>query len=76
MENTALIKRYPNRKLYDTTNSKYVTLVEIKDRMQKGEEFTCVNSKTREDITNNLLMSVLSTKSFSLETLKKLIVVG
>ena len=45
------IKRYPNRKLYDMTDSRYITLNEIADLVRDGVEIRVIDSKTSEDIT-------------------------
>lgn len=73
MRNITLIKRYQNRKLYDTANHMYITLAEIRDRILNGEEFKCFDNKTGQDITNTILKQVLLTKSFTTDKLKELI---
>lgn len=73
---TSQIKRYSNRKLYDVLASKYITLVEIASRIKAGESFYCIDNSTKQDITNKLLMSVLSTQTMSDDRLKDLIVKG
>ena len=53
------IKRYPNRKLYDMTDSRYITLNEIADLVRDGVEIRVIDSKTSEDITKITLAQVL-----------------
>jgi len=53
------IKRYPNRKLYDTETSRYITLEEIAEVLRAGGEVRVVDSRTAEDITNITLAQVL-----------------
>jgi polyhydroxyalkanoate synthesis repressor PhaR len=54
------IKKYPNRRLYDTTQSKYVNLDYILQLIEKHRDFVVVDSKTGEDITKNLLLQIIS----------------
>ncbi len=51
MKSERLIKRYTNRKLYDTLESRYVTLEEIARLVREGEEVTVVDNETSEDLT-------------------------
>ncbi|MBN1945098.1 MAG: hypothetical protein JW797_05445 [Bradymonadales bacterium] len=53
------IKRYANRKLYDTEKSCYVTLDEISSMVQQGEEIRIVDQKTNEDLTSVTLAQIL-----------------
>lgn len=54
-----IIKKYPNRRLYDTTESKYVTLHDIRKLVLDGIGFTVIDKKTSEDITRNILLQVI-----------------
>ncbi len=54
------IKKYPNRRLYDSSQSKYVNLDYILQLIQSHEEFTVVDSKTGEDQTKNILLQIIS----------------
>ncbi len=56
------IKRYGNRKLYDTSLRRYINLVEISDLVQKGVEVRVTDSKTGEDITKITLSQILLDK--------------
>ena len=53
------IKRYPNRKLYDTGESRYITLDEIGEYLREGGEVRVVDSRSGEDITSLTLAQVL-----------------
>ena len=53
-----LIKKYPNRRLYDTHTSSYVTLADIKALVLECENFTVVDAKTNDDITQDQERSV------------------
>lgn len=54
-----LIKKYPNRRLYDTLYSTYVTLADIKDLVMSQDAFQVVDAKTGEDITRSILMQII-----------------
>jgi polyhydroxyalkanoate synthesis repressor PhaR len=54
-----LIKKYPNRRLYDTQTSTYVTLVDIKGLVMANEAFKVVDAKTEDDLTRNILMQII-----------------
>lgn len=54
-----LIKRYENRKLYDTSRSVYVTLEEIAGLIREGKEIRVIDAKTNEDITKSTLALII-----------------
>ena len=54
-----VIKRYPNRKLYDTQKSCYVTLDEIANMVKGGEDVTIIDNKTNQDITSVTLTQII-----------------
>ena len=54
-----LIKRYANRKLYDTTASTYITLDEIAQMIKSGEEIQIIDNKTKEDLTAVTMAQIL-----------------
>lgn len=56
---TKLIKRYGNRKLYDTEQSRYVTLDEISQMVRRGEEIRVVDNRTQEDLTAVTLTQIM-----------------
>jgi polyhydroxyalkanoate synthesis repressor PhaR len=53
------IKKYPNRKLYDTETSRYITLEEIAQYVKDGGEVKVIDAKTMEDITSVTMAQVL-----------------
>lgn len=54
------IKRYANRKLYDTTNKKYITLDKIAQLLKAGEEISVMDNETGEDITADTISQILA----------------
>ena len=54
-----LIKKYPNRRLYDTQASSYITLADVKQLVLENEEFTVVDAKTDEDLTRSILLQII-----------------
>lgn len=54
-----LIKRYPNRKLYDTDAKQYITLEGIADLIRQGEEIQVVDNATGEDLTSLTLTQII-----------------
>ncbi|CAM3748280.1 polyhydroxyalkanoate synthesis repressor PhaR [Polynucleobacter brandtiae] len=54
-----LIKKYPNRRLYDTQTSTYVTLADIKNLVMSSHPFTVVDAKTDDDLTRNILLQII-----------------
>ena len=73
-----VIKRYTNRKLYDTVESRYVTLDEIAQMVKAGTEVQIVDNRTKEDLTSVTLAQIIfeeekKTSKMSLRTLKDLI---
>jgi polyhydroxyalkanoate synthesis repressor PhaR len=73
-----VIKRYTNRKLYDTEESRYVTLDEIARMIKAGGEVKIIDNRTKEDLTSVTLAQIIfeeekKTSKMSLETLRDLI---
>lgn len=74
-----VIKRYSNRKLYDTTDSRYVTLQQIGEMVRRGDDVQIIDNKTKEDKTEVTLALILSEdlknkpRSVPLATLRTLI---
>jgi polyhydroxyalkanoate synthesis repressor PhaR len=54
-----LIKKYPNRRLYDTQTSSYITLADVKQLVLDQEEFKVVDAKSSEDLTRQILMQII-----------------
>lgn len=55
-----IIKKYPNRRLYDTSKSQYVNLEDIKVLINTRDEFCIVDAKTENDITKSILLQIIS----------------
>ena len=53
------IKKYPNRRLYDTDTSSYITLSEIKQLVMENEACVVVDAKTGEDLTRSILLQII-----------------
>ncbi|MDE2428933.1 MAG: polyhydroxyalkanoate synthesis repressor PhaR [Burkholderiales bacterium] len=54
-----LIKKYPNRRLYDTQTSSYITLVDVKQFVLENDDFAVVDAKTGEDLTRSILLQII-----------------
>ncbi len=54
-----LIKKYPNRRLYDTQTSSYITLADVKEFVLDHGIFQVVDAKTGEDLTRNILLQII-----------------
>ena len=54
-----IIKKYPNRRLYDTDTSTYITLTEIKQLVMDSEPFVVRDAKTGEDLTRSILLQII-----------------
>lgn len=54
-----IIKRYANRKLYDTEHSRYVTLDQISEMIRNGDDVKIVDNKTKEDLTTVTLAQII-----------------
>ncbi len=54
-----VIKKYPNRRLYDTDTSTYITLAEIKQLVMDSEVFAVVDAKSGEDLTRSILLQII-----------------
>lgn len=54
-----LIKKYPNRRLYDTKTSAYITLGDVKDLVLKFEHFKVIDAKTGDDLTRSILLQII-----------------
>lgn len=59
MNEIKIIKRYQNRKLYDTHQSCYVTLEEISQMIRSGDDLRVIDNKTKNDITQATLTQLL-----------------
>ena len=54
-----VIKKYPNRRLYDTDTSTYITLAEVKQLVMDSEDFVVRDAKTNEDLTRSILLQII-----------------
>jgi polyhydroxyalkanoate synthesis repressor PhaR len=77
-----VIKRYSNRKLYDTKDSRYVTLLQIAEMVRTGEEVQIIDNNSKEDLTEVTLAQIIyeeqkqkatTSRNVPLQTLKELI---
>ena len=60
-----LIKRYPNRRLYDTERSAYITLDDLAEDLSRGKKVKVIESKTAEDITQRIMLHAMLTDQHS-----------
>jgi polyhydroxyalkanoate synthesis repressor PhaR len=74
-----IIKRYSNRKLYDTKDSRYVTLLQIAEMVRASEEVQIIDNNTKDDLTEITLAQIIyeeqkaHSRNVPLQTLKELI---
>ena len=54
-----VIKKYPNRRLYDTETSSYITLAEVKQLVMDHQPFVVRDAKTNEDLTRSILLQII-----------------
>src|SRR3954468_19963832 len=59
MPETRIIKRYANRKLYDTQHSRYVTLEQISEMIRAGDDVKIIDNKSKEDLTSVTLAQII-----------------
>jgi polyhydroxyalkanoate synthesis repressor PhaR len=80
MAKAVLIKKYENRRLYDTTNSRYVNLDEVAQMLQRGEDVRVVDAATGEDITRLILTQIIvedaktTDSNFPLDVLRQMVI--
>lgn len=58
-DSVRIIKKYPNRRLYDTRTSSYITLSQVKDLVMQQEAFEVRDAKTSEDLTRSILLQII-----------------
>ena len=56
---TRVIKKYPNRRLYDTETSTYITLSDVRQLVMGSEHFVVVDAKTNDDLTRSILLQII-----------------
>jgi polyhydroxyalkanoate synthesis repressor PhaR len=82
MSDVRVIKRYANRKLYDTQHSRYVTLEQISEMIRDGDDVKIIDNKSKEDLTSITLAQIIfeeekKQKSFlPLQTMRNIIQTG
>ncbi|MEO8390783.1 polyhydroxyalkanoate synthesis repressor PhaR [Polaromonas sp.] len=54
-----MIKKYPNRRLYDTETSTYITLTEVRELVMDSADFVVRDAKTNEDLTRSILLQII-----------------
>ncbi len=64
-----IIKKYPNRRLYDTEISKYITLEDVKNLVLEGTSFIVKDVKTEEDLTRSILLQIIAEQEHNGEPL-------
>jgi polyhydroxyalkanoate synthesis repressor PhaR len=60
MSEPRVIKKYPNRRLYDTVESRYITLADIRRLVVERIEFVVIDKKNSADITRSILLQVIA----------------
>ena len=69
MDDPIIFKKYANRRLYDTSTSKYVTLAELADIIRKGHHVKVVDAKTDEDVSAFILTQIILEQAKTKNTL-------
>jgi len=79
-QKTVVIRKYENRRLYDTTNSRYVNLEEVAQLLQQGKDVQVIDAASGEDITRLILTQIIvedaktPDSSFPLDLLRQMVV--
>ncbi len=60
MSSARIIKKYPNRRLYDTDESRYITLADVRALVIAKKDFVVIDKKSGDDITRTILLQVIS----------------
>lgn len=69
MSEPRVIKKYPNRRLYDTVESRYITLADIRKLVIDHVDFVVIDKKSQEDISRSILLQVIAEQEHSVEPL-------
>jgi polyhydroxyalkanoate synthesis repressor PhaR len=69
MSEPRVIKKYPNRRLYDTVESRYITLADIRRLVMDKIDFVVIDKKTQDDITRSILLQVIAEQEHTGEPL-------
>ncbi len=67
MSEPRVIKKYPNRRLYDTAESRYITLADVRRLVLDRIDFVVIDKKTQEDITRSILLQVIAEQESTAE---------
>jgi polyhydroxyalkanoate synthesis repressor PhaR len=62
-EEPVVIRKYPNRRLYNTGTSAYVGLEDLADMVRQGEDFVVYDAKSNKDITRSVLTQIIFTQT-------------
>jgi polyhydroxyalkanoate synthesis repressor PhaR len=79
-QKTIVIKKYENRRLYDTTNSRYVNLEEVAQLLQRGNDVQVIDASSGEDITRLILTQIIvedaktPESTFPLDLLRQMVI--
>jgi polyhydroxyalkanoate synthesis repressor PhaR len=68
MNSARIITKYPNRRLYDTEESRYVTLADVRNLVIHKTDFVVIDRKTNEEITRSILLQVITEQEQSGES--------
>ncbi|MGV8941539.1 MAG: polyhydroxyalkanoate synthesis repressor PhaR [Lysobacter sp.] len=60
MSSKRVIKKYPNRRLYDTQISSYITIEDVRQLIVDGEEFEVVDARSGQDLTRQVLLQIIT----------------
>lgn len=69
MSEPRVIKKYPNRRLYDTVESRYITLADVRKLVVERVDFVVIDKKTQDDITRSILLQVIAEQEHGSEPL-------
>lgn len=69
MSEPRVVKKYPNRRLYDTVESRYITLADIRRLVLDKIDFLVIDKKSQEDITRSILLQVIAEQEHAGEPL-------
>ncbi len=73
MAATRIIKKYPNRRLYDTEISSYITIEDVRQLILDGEDFEVRDAKSGDDLTRSVLLQIIAEPMLSTQLLSQLI---
>jgi polyhydroxyalkanoate synthesis repressor PhaR len=65
MSDPRVIKKYPNRRLYDTVESRYITLADVRKLVVDRIDFVVIDKKSQNDITRSILLQVIADQEHS-----------